>query len=70
VSYVAYRGGVCDYYGITYDKIDQQRRFWPCPGPGRRDSSTAGLSIMPVAASRGTSERTSCGNPVLLTTDA
>jgi assimilatory nitrate reductase catalytic subunit len=26
------RGGICDYYGITYDKIDQQYGvFWPCP---------------------------------------
>jgi assimilatory nitrate reductase catalytic subunit len=28
------RGGVCDYYGITYDKIDRQYGvFWPCPDP-------------------------------------
>jgi assimilatory nitrate reductase catalytic subunit len=28
------RGGVCDYYGITYDKIDKQYGvFWPCPDP-------------------------------------
>ena len=28
------RGGLCDYYGITYDKIDQQHGvFWPCPEP-------------------------------------
>ncbi|MGE3540754.1 MAG: molybdopterin oxidoreductase family protein [Candidatus Tectimicrobiota bacterium] len=26
------RGGLCDYYGITYEKIDQQQGvFWPCP---------------------------------------
>ncbi len=28
----ASRGGIADYYGITYDKIDQQLGvFWPCP---------------------------------------
>lgn len=28
----ASRGGVADYYGITYEKIDQQLGvFWPCP---------------------------------------
>ena len=26
------RGGLCDYYGITYEKIEQQHGvFWPCP---------------------------------------
>jgi assimilatory nitrate reductase catalytic subunit len=26
------RGGLCDYYGITYEKIEQQQGvFWPCP---------------------------------------
>ena len=28
----ASRGGLADYYGITYEKIDQQMGvFWPCP---------------------------------------
>lgn len=28
----ASRGGVADYYGITYDKVDRQMGvFWPCP---------------------------------------
>jgi assimilatory nitrate reductase catalytic subunit len=28
----ASRGGVADYYGITYEKVDQQLGvFWPCP---------------------------------------
>jgi assimilatory nitrate reductase catalytic subunit len=31
----ASRGGVADYYGITYEKIDQQMGvFWPCPDLG------------------------------------
>ncbi len=26
------KGGVCDYYGITYEKIEQNHGvFWPCP---------------------------------------
>jgi assimilatory nitrate reductase catalytic subunit len=26
------RGGTCDYYGITYEKIERQHGvFWPCP---------------------------------------
>jgi len=29
---VASRGGICDYYGITYEKIERQMGvFWPCP---------------------------------------
>jgi assimilatory nitrate reductase catalytic subunit len=28
----ASRGGIADYYGITYEKIDEQKGvFWPCP---------------------------------------
>jgi assimilatory nitrate reductase catalytic subunit len=29
---VASRGGVADYYGITYERVDQHKGiFWPCP---------------------------------------
>ncbi len=29
---VASRGGVADYYGITYKRVDEQKGiFWPCP---------------------------------------
>ena len=29
---LASQGGIADYYGITYEKIDQQKGvFWPCP---------------------------------------
>ena len=29
---LASRGGLADYYGITYEKIDRQKGvFWPCP---------------------------------------
>jgi assimilatory nitrate reductase catalytic subunit len=31
---VASKGGVADYYGITYEKVDEQKGvFWPCPAP-------------------------------------
>ncbi len=30
----ASRGGVADYYGISYEKVDQNMGvFWPCPSP-------------------------------------
>jgi assimilatory nitrate reductase catalytic subunit len=30
----ASRGGVADYYGITYEKVDKMKGvFWPCPTP-------------------------------------
>jgi hypothetical protein len=33
----ASRGGVADYYGITYDKVDRQMGvFWPCPSLDHR----------------------------------
>lgn len=29
---VASRGGIADYYGITYERIDKEKGiFWPCP---------------------------------------
>jgi assimilatory nitrate reductase catalytic subunit len=32
---IASRGGVADYYGITWDRIDEQMGiFWPCPEEG------------------------------------
>jgi assimilatory nitrate reductase catalytic subunit len=34
---VASSGGVADYYGITWDKIDEQLGvFWPCPTPDHK----------------------------------
>jgi assimilatory nitrate reductase catalytic subunit len=31
---VASRGGISDYYGITYERIDREFGvFWPCPSP-------------------------------------
>ena len=45
----ASRGGIADYYGITYEKIDQQMGvFWPCPDRG----SSRERPICSKAASR------------------
>lgn len=31
---VASKGGISDYYGITWDRIDREKGvFWPCPSP-------------------------------------
>ena len=45
----ASRGGVADYYGITYEKIDEQMGvFWPCPAldhPGTPRLIEGGVSF-------------------------
>lgn len=47
----ASRGGHADYYGITYEKIDEQLGvFWPCPAldhPGTPHLMTDGISYFP-----------------------
>nr|WP_090893323.1 nitrate reductase [Evansella caseinilytica] len=30
---LASRGGIADYYGITYDRLKEEGVFWPCPEP-------------------------------------
>jgi len=46
---LASRGGIADYYGITYEKIDQQKGvFWPCPSldhPGTPRLFEGGVSM-------------------------
>lgn len=48
---VASRGGIADYYGITYEKIDEQLGvFWPCPEldhPGTPNLFQGGVSFFP-----------------------
>ncbi len=48
---VASRGGIADYYGITYEKIDEQMGvFWPCPEldhPGTPRLFEGGVSFYP-----------------------
>lgn len=45
----ASRGGIADYYGITYEKIDRQMGvFWPCPDldhPGTPNLFDGGVSF-------------------------
>jgi assimilatory nitrate reductase catalytic subunit len=47
----ASRGGIADYYGITYEKIDREMGiFWPCPAPehpGTPRLMEGGLSFYP-----------------------
>ena len=47
----ASRGGVADYHGITYEKIDRQLGvFWPCPAedhPGTPRLCEGGVSFFP-----------------------
>ena len=47
----ASRGGIADYYGITYDRIDEEHGvFWPCPSaehPGTPRLMEDGISFHP-----------------------
>ncbi len=48
---IASKGGIADYYGITYEKLDEQMGvFWPCPSlehPGTPDLLSGGVSFHP-----------------------
>jgi len=52
----ASRGGVADYYGITYERIDKEMGvFWPCPSldhPGTPRLFEGGRSMHPDGKSR------------------
>ena len=60
---VASKGGVADYYGITYEKVEATGGvFWPCPTldtRARRARSRAAASTTPTA--RPASSRSSGG---------
>ncbi len=47
----ASRGGIADYYGITYERIDREQGvFWPCPSadhPGTPRLFEGGVSMHP-----------------------
>jgi assimilatory nitrate reductase catalytic subunit len=75
----ASRGGHADYYGITYEKIDQQMGvFWPCPSlehPGTPNLIEGGVSFFPdgkcrfqVAEWRESGDPVDADYPVFLTT--
>jgi len=65
----ASRGGIADYYGITYDKVDRQMGvFWPCPSldhPGTPRLMEEGRSFHPDGKCRFTLTRwRESGDPV------
>jgi len=75
----ASRGGIADYYGITYEKIDRQLGvFWPCPDPSHPGTPRLmedGVSFFPdgkcrfqVTEWRETGDPLSEDFPILLTT--
>jgi assimilatory nitrate reductase catalytic subunit len=75
----ASRGGVADYYGITYEKIDKQKGvFWPCPAedhPGTprllergRTFHTDGKAHFEVTPYRESGDPVNDEYPVYLTT--
>lgn len=65
----ASRGGIADYYGITYEKIDRQLGvFWPCPDldhPGTPRLFEGGVSLFPDGKCRfNVTEWRESGDPV------
>ena len=65
----ASRGGIADYYGITYEKIDRQFGvFWPCPDldhPGTPRLFKGGVSFFPDGRCRfNVTEWRESGDPV------
>jgi assimilatory nitrate reductase catalytic subunit len=65
----ASRGGIADYYGITYEKIDRQLGvFWPCPSeehPGTPRLIEGGVSLFPDGKCRfNVTEWRDSGDPV------
>lgn len=76
---VASHGGVADYYGITYQRVDEQKGiFWPCPSlehPGtpilfsdRRFYTHDGKAHFNVTEWRPSGDPVSEDFPILLTT--
>ncbi|HLH31490.1 MAG TPA: molybdopterin oxidoreductase family protein, partial [Terriglobia bacterium] len=75
----ASRGGIADYYGITYEKIDRQKGvFWPCPTEdhpgtprlleGGRTFHADGLAHFQVTQFRESGDPVDDKYPVYLTT--
>jgi assimilatory nitrate reductase catalytic subunit len=75
----ASRGGIADYYGITYERIDREMGvFWPCPSedhPGTPRLFEGGVSFFPdgkcrfnVTAWRESGDPVGDDYPIYLTT--
>jgi assimilatory nitrate reductase catalytic subunit len=76
---VASRGGVSDYYGITWDRIDAEKGvFWPCPSldhpgtprlyEGNRFGHPDGKAHLQPVKWRPAAEETDAEYPIVLTT--
>jgi assimilatory nitrate reductase catalytic subunit len=76
---VASSGGVCDYYGITWERIDREKGvFWPCPSPdhpgtprlyeGNRFHHPDGKAHFQPVEWRPAAEETDSEYPIILTT--
>ncbi len=76
---VASKGGVCDYYGITWDRVDREMGvFWPCPSPehpgtprlyeGARFNHPDGKAHFQPVEWKPAAEETDSEYPIILTT--
>jgi assimilatory nitrate reductase catalytic subunit len=76
---LASKGGICDYYGITWERIDREKGvFWPCPSPdhpgtprlyeGNRFHHPDGKAHFQPVEWRPAAEETDNEYPIILTT--
>jgi len=76
---VASKGGVSDYYGITWDRIDREKGvFWPCPSPehpgtprlyeGNKFNHPDGKAHFQAVEWQPAAEETDSEYPIILTT--
>jgi len=76
---VASKGGVSDYYGITWDRIDREKGvFWPCPSTdhpgtprlyeGNRFNHPDGKAHFQAVEWKPAAEETDSDYPIILTT--
>ena len=76
---VASKGGISDYYGITWERIDREKGvFWPCPSPdhpgtprlyeGGKFAHPDGKAHFQPVEWRPAAEETDSDYPIILTT--
>ncbi|HEU5414985.1 MAG TPA: molybdopterin-dependent oxidoreductase [Candidatus Angelobacter sp.] len=76
---VASKGGVSDYYGITWERIDREKGvFWPCPSPehpgtprlyeGNKFNHPDGKAHFQAVEWKPAAEETDSEYPIILTT--